>query len=186
MLWSSCKPSLYQIQQYETSHEIKEGTLLVQLVDERENIALLKKYNRIKKAARLEAETLKVNQKIKKAFYKNYKYSNHQFIYKKEWIDSLKKEIKFDFGDNRIEVYQSENLFYCYFSKGFDYSREQEQENATIHIVELSPQENSFLRKIEYTSLNNDHNNPRYNYLVRMMNAKLFKLVQKREKILSK
>ncbi len=182
LLFFSCKPTLYEIKQIETSLEIKEGKLLVQLRDERENIELLEKYDRPKKAARLEKEMETYNLKLKKAFTQYYDYSDYQFIYQKEWIDSLKGMIRIVNEKELTEEVQSDNLFYATFKKTVERGTDDREFDATtITIIDLTQDVNSFERRMELTT-HDLGEYPDFNFLAKFINKQLIELDKRRTK----
>ncbi len=179
LLISSCKPSLYEIHQLETSLEIKEGALLVQLKDERENIELFEQYNRPKKAARLEKETEQYNVRIKTAFKQHYSYSDYIFILQKEWIDSLQGKMRVINDAGQTVELENANIFYASFNTKKEIEDEREFDATTIFINDLAQDVNSFIRKIEVTT-HNVGEYPNFDYLARQTNKKLKEWEKKR------
>ncbi len=182
---SSCKPSLYEIRKLETSQEIKNGILLIQLKDERENIELLEKYGREKKAARLEKETEKYNFKIKSAFKEYYNYSDYHFILQKEWIDSINGKIRIVNANEGVQELDNENIFYAYFSSQKEYGDDdREFDTTTIRIKSLSQLMNSFKRELELTT-HDVGGYPNFNHLAKFTEKKLIDWNRKRGKSLN-
>jgi hypothetical protein len=177
---NGCSPSLYQLERYELAQSIEKGYLIVTLKNHSEEIMLLKKYGQHKKAERIARRDAKYNSNLKEAISKNYHYSEVLFTY----CNKHSKTIAYETLTGEAKtVSSSDNLFNLSIQKTINELREREQETLTLKIT---PYHHSYMNTSDLTiEANVSNNTSGYEYLLKKINAKLYRLSQEKEEKLT-
>lgn len=177
ILWG-CPSSIGKLYQYELVEEIEATCIFIALDSKAEEIALLEKYNKDKKARRLSKRDSLKHAYVQAAFEQHYRYSPYYFTtnysYRWEEVELLDKNLE------PIEIdLDTREVFVCEFEKDVSFMSQgdddREQDIVRMRIRKIGGSSDSYK-----TALSVEHegveNKWTYNQLVKKMNLKLYKL----------